>query len=251
MVETRAIWLLVVATTACGRYHFDPLADADSEAGDAAGDTIDVCPHTFCDDFDRAGPLAAGWDTVINTGAATLVLAPDASVSAPQSFLLSLPAPQLEGGFLVKQFPQTATSARISFALSYASTTPGTAEIDLVQLQWDTLPGTCTSFGYFLIRDGTGPFDLQETYGGCGGNENTPFLDLENTGFHAIAMEVTFGAIGTAAVRVEIDGTTKVDKLTSHAIAPSSLTLRLGGGAVRDMSAPWDIRYDDVIVDLQ
>ena len=242
----RGLAMLVMGTIACGRYRFGPLAD--EQSGDAAPGT---CAHTFCDDFDRPGPLEAGWDSVANTGAATLALATDASVSAPQSFLLSLPAPQLEGGFLVKQLPTATTSARIAFRVGYASTNLGTAEVDLVQLQWDTRPTTCTSFGYYLVRDGTGPFDLQETYGGCGGNANTALPDLGNSGFHSVVMLVTFGAIGTARVRVEIDGNLAVDKPTSHAIDPSSLTLRLGGGASRNMTAPWQIRYDDVIVDLQ
>jgi hypothetical protein len=245
----RGLVMLALATIACGRYRFDPLAEGQS--GDAAPDASAACAHTFCDDFDRPGPIEAGWDSTANSGAAMLVLAADASVSAPQSFLLSLPAPQLEGGFLVKQLPAATTSARIAFSVGYASTSLGTAEVDLVQLQWDVRPAACTSFGYYLVRDGTGPFDLQETYGGCGGNENTPLGDRGNSGFHAVVMVVTFGAIGTARVRVEIDGNLGVDKPTSHAIDPSSLTLRLGGGASRNMTAPWQIRYDDVIVDLQ
>jgi len=241
--RTCAIGILVVAA-ACGRYRFDPLADPDGGI-----DTASACGHTFCDDFDRA-PFLTGWDAFDNTGAANLAVSSETSTSAPNAYLIELPAPQLEGGFLVKRFPTTTTSATIAFQIQYTSTTPGTAEIDLVQLLWDTLPAGCTSFGYILVRDGTGPFGLQETYGGCGGNEDTAFSALENLPFHPIVMTVTFGPVGTARVQVDVDGA-RIDKATSHAIDPSALTLRLGGGAVRDMSAPWLIRYDDVVVDLE
>ena len=243
----------LLATAACGRYQFDSQPDAANPQVESDGRSdgqASTCAVTFCDDFD-AGTVGAGWDPPMMVGNATFALSTDYSVSAPSSLLLSLPAPELATGMLLKRLPFTATSARVVFEVSYASATPGTAEIDLVRLKWDALPPPCTSFGFYLVRDGTRPFDLQETYGGCGGNENTPFAELDNTGFHHVEMLVTFGPIGTARVRVDIDGAAMVDKLTSHAIDPSTLTLQVGGAAVRNMSAPWQIHYDNVSVELR
>lgn len=235
-----------MAIAACGRVGFDPRVGGDDIGGDDAGgdDAGGDCSETFCDDFNRDPPLEKGWTALSNSIGALPSL-------TNEEFQLGLPAPNLENGFLEKQFATATTSARVAFRIGYASANPGIAEIDLVQLKWDTLPAPCTSFGYFLVRDGTGPFDLQETYNNCGGNENTPLGNRDNTGMHDVVLYVTFGAMGTARVRVDIDGATLVDKLTSHAIAPSTLTLRMGGGAVRDMAAPWLIRYDEVRVLVQ
>ena len=248
--------LLLVTLAGCGRLGFgetSPPSDGATDASaDAPGDTTLSCGHTFCDDFDRNTPLDTGWDRLDNTGAAILEL----DGAPPEGFFtVELPAPALEGGFLVKNFapPVANGSVRIAFDIEYSSADPSLAEIDMIQLQWDTPPAPCTSFGFFLVRDGagTGPFNLQETYGGCGGNENTALEDLDNLPRRRIEMIVTLGAIGGAQVRVEIDGVPFVDKVVSHAVPPSPLTLRLGGGAVRDMSAPWKISYDNLEVDVQ
>jgi hypothetical protein len=241
---------LVVALSACGRIEFDPLADG-SAVQDIASDTASACGFTFCDDFDRAGPPDNGWDAVMNTGGAAFALDTAEVVTAPQSLLVTLPATELHDGMLVKQLGMATTSARVKLAFSYASADPSTAEIDLVRLRWEMPPAPCTNFGMFLVRDSVVPFQLQETYSNCGGNENTLFDNLDNTGFHTVEMFVTLGPIGTAHVRVLIDGVMRVDKDTSHALPASNLSLQIGGSAVRDMMAPWSIRYDDVIVDLQ
>jgi hypothetical protein len=166
----------------------------------------------------------------------------------PGSYVLGLPFPNLESGFLEKHFAAPTATVTVAFSISYATMMPGTAEIDLVHLKWDQLPAPCTSFGYYLVRDGqTGVFDLQETYGGCGGNENMGFSALQNTGFHQVKMIVTLGNPGHVKVLVDEQ---VIDKNTSHEILSSPLTLRIGGGAIRNMVAPWTIQYDDVIVDV-
>lgn len=246
--------LLLLTLVGCGRLGFGEQTapgDGAADAPDTPGDTTLSCGHTFCDDFDRTTPLETGWDRIDNTGNAVLSL--DDSDPVDGFFLLQLPSPDLEGGFLVKQLPApTATgSVRIAFDLEYSSDDPSVAEIDLVQLQWDILPMTCTSFGFFLVRDGTGPFNLQETYGGCGGNENTPMEDIDNEPPRRVEMTLTLGAVGTAQIRVDLDGKNVIDKLVSHAVLPSPLTLRLGGGAVRDVMAEWKIAYDNLEVDVQ
>ncbi len=248
--------LLLLTLVGCGRLGFGETAPGDGltdTVADTPGDTALSCGHTFCDDFDRTTPLETGWDRIDNTGNAVLSL--DDSDPVDRFFLLELPSPNLEGGFLVKQLPApTATgSVRIAFDLEYSSADASVTEIDLVQLQWDILPPPCTSFGFFLVRDGagTGPFNLQETFGGCGGNEDTPIKDLDNLPPRRVEMTITLGAIGTAGVRIDLDGENFVDKLVSHAVDPSPLTLRLGGGAVRDVMAEWKIAYDNLEVDVQ
>lgn len=146
-------------------------------------------------------------------------------VSAPNQLEARLPMTTIEASLLRRAFPMTTVRATIDLQLGYASATSGTAEIDLVRLKWRTLPAGCTSFGYFLVRDGTGPFNLQETYGGCGGNVNNVLSNLDNTGFHRVQLDITFGGIGSARARVKlvIDGAAVVDKATTHAIEPSEL----------------------------
>ena len=247
VVPIRQLAIGFLALAAC-KYRFAP-SDVDASLADGADTGDPVCPVTFCDNFDRESSAETGWTTTQVNGNAVYSLSTLASVSAPKSLLVEFFA--VETAYLIKSLPLATTSARVSLSLSYASTNPGTAEVDVVALRWDTLPAPCTSFGYYLVRDGTMPFDLQETYGGCGGNENTPLDILDNTGFHEIDMFVTFGPIGTARVRLDLDGVTRIDKLTSHAIAPSTVTLLVGGGPSRNVVAPWQVFIDDIEVDLK
>lgn len=89
----------------------------------------------------------------------------------------------IERSVLRRAFPFASVSATVQLQMRYASTTPGSAEIDLVRLKWRTLPTGCTSFGYFLVRDGTGPFNLQETFVGCEFNVNNDHSNLDTTKF--------------------------------------------------------------------
>jgi hypothetical protein len=90
-----------------------------------------------------------------------------------------------------------------------------------------------------LPRARWGPFNLQETCAGCGGNVNNVLANLDDTGFHHVRLEVPFGAIGTVRVKLAIDGTTVVDEAPTHAIEPSEVELEIGGDAVRNMATPW------------
>lgn len=232
--------VLFVMLAGCGRVWFAPQGEVD-----ASLDSMMVsCGHTFCDDFERTGPLEEGWDSATNSGLAMPAI-------DNGQYLVQLPGTSLEGAWLEKQLPKVTASIVVHVRLGWDSPTPGAAEVDLVQLQWLALPGTCTSFGYYLVRDGTGPFNLQETYGGCGGNEQNYLSSLDNSGLHEAVMTVTLGEVGTARIVLELDGATVVDRMTSHAIAESELLLRVGGGASRDVVAPWDIRFDDLYVDVR
>jgi hypothetical protein len=251
--------LVVVANGGCGRVWFEPLTDSGGAMGSADAEAVDLdvlpsCGHTFCDDFDRGGPVEAGWDTITNSGLAVPSLTTDRVITAPQAFLVQLPGTSLESTYLVKQLPMTTTTAVIAVQLDYTTTNVNDAEIDLIALNWDSPPAPCTTFGYYLVRDGTMQFNLQETYGGtgCAPSEQNYLPALDNTGYHALVMTVTFGAANsTARIALSIDGTTVIDHTTSHAIPASTLTLRLGAGASRNVVAPWEFRYDDLTVDLQ
>jgi hypothetical protein len=240
----------LVVVAGCGRRWFDPLDDG---VDAPAADVLASCGHTFCDDFDRAGPVESGWGALTNSGLALPSLTTARVVSAPQAFLVELPGTSLESAYLVQSLPMATTSAVVSLQLDYTTTNVNDAEIDLVALNWDAPPAPCTSFGYYLVRDGTMSFNLQETYGGtgCAPSEQNYLPGLDNTGYHAIVMTVTFGAIGTARIKLDIDGTNVVDHTTSHAIPASTLTLRLGAGASRNVVAPWEFRFDDLLVDVQ
>lgn len=248
----RAITIGVVLVGGC-RWHFglyDEQVDAPGveDSPDAAS-----CGHTFCDNFDRSGPVEAGWDSVINTGNAVLSLVTTASVSAPQSYEMHHPGTSLEQGFLVKALPMPTSSVVVDLQFAYETSNVNDAEIDMLRLKWDTPAAGCDEFGFYLVRDGTKQFNLQETYAGvsCGANEQNYSADLPNTGWHAARLTVTLGAVGTARVKLVLGSTTIVDHTTSHAILPSTVTLELGAGAQRNIVAPWDFRYDDLIVDVQ
>jgi hypothetical protein len=248
-----------VLLAGCGRYFFDEEEHADGGTVDAAGDAFD-CGHTFCDDFDRSGPPEAGWDMItMTTGVASIVS--DTSVSAPQSLLVTIPTDGTTttgNVFLRKKLPMATTKAVVHLQLQYSVVTTMNTEADFLALQWDTLPVGCTAFGFYLVRDGTKPFNLQETYGDAGtgglcagGSVQNPNLNLDNTAtFNDVTMEVTFGAMGTAWLKLTINGVAVVDKMATHPIDPSTLTLQLGGGISRNGLSPWTIRFDDVTVDI-
>lgn len=245
--------LLLLLGAGCGRWRFDELFDGDaaSNADDTGADVqSSSCGHTFCDDFDRNGPPEAGWDTITNSGLAVPSLTTAGFTSPPQAFQLHLPGTSLENGFLVKQLPEFTNEVRLEVQLSIETTNVNDAEIDLIRIKWDALPAPCTSFGYYLVRDSTMQFNLQETYGGCGGNEQNYQPLLDNTGFHKLTMIVKPGIVGFARVQLLIDNAMVVDHTTSHAIPESTLTLQIGAGAARNIVAPWDFFYDDLIVDV-
>jgi hypothetical protein len=262
----RCIAVAALLLAGCGRYRFDELerGDAthlgDTGGGDTSGDGDVNCGHTFCDDFDRAGPVEAGWDMQTTGGAVsgTAAIVSDMSISAPQSMLVSLPTDGVNttsGTFLHKELPLATTKATIHVALSYATAMTSNTEADFVALQWNTLPAGCTAFGFYLVRDGTQPFNLQETYAGTGvctgGSVQNTNLNLDNAGFKDVLMEITFGPMGTAHLKLSIDGTPVVDKPATHPIDPSTLRLSLGAGVSRNGLTPWEVRFDDVYVDIE
>lgn len=243
--------LALLFVSACGRYRFDPLADGDAAtAVDASS-----CGHTFCDNFDRPSPLEATWDNVSKSAPTTLGYT-TLAISPPQAYQVDIPLTgALENGFLEKHLPLATTSAIVDVQLGHESTSPGGTEFDLVQLHWEMLPveGTtpCTAFGFYLVRDRTDQFNLQETFGGCGTNQQNYLPDLTNMGMHHVRMEITFGS--PAHLRLYIDDVlTSIDHdVANHPVPPSTILLRVGAGASRIPTAPWTFRYDDLTVDLE
>jgi hypothetical protein len=67
----------------------------------------------------------------------------------------------------------------------------------------------------------------------------------------SMRMEITLGPIGTAHMQLFVNGVSVVDANAAHAVEPSTITLDLGAGCSRNGQTPWQVRYDDVIVDLQ
>ena len=238
------LWL-AVALLGCGRRNFDAIGDA-GPGGDAADapDGATVCSGTFCDDFDRPPPAPTGWDGMSTNTTGTATITPMGTL------LITLPGTG-DGAFLIKDLPAASSKVTISFRIKYTSTAPGIAEVDLVQLRWNMPLAGCTSEGFYLVRDSTGPFDLQETYAGCGGNVNTGLVDLANSGFHTVKMTITLGTVPTAHIQVAIDTATPVEVTAAHAIPSSTMRLSLGGGAVRDVTTPFSIEYDDLQIQVQ
>lgn len=112
-----------------------------------------------------------------------------------------------------------------------------------------------SAIGFYLVRDGTEPFDAQETdaNGTCTGNVNHAYAILDNTGLHDVKMTITLGAKGVATAQVEIDGMLQTPVTTvNEAVISSTLSLSVGGSAVRNVAtnATWTVTYDDLYVDI-
>lgn len=244
----RTRWLLAgLVLASCGRRNFEPLRDGSvvDDALDAPGavDASPACTVTFCDNFDRTGAVTGGWDVGTVAGSPMAML-----TNGQLQIILDAVG---DSRFLVKSLPAPTTFVRVAFEISYTSATPGIAEIDLVQLRWNTPAPGCTSQGFYLVRNSTGPFDLQETYAGCSANVDTALVDLANSGLHTVEMTVVLGALNAARIEVSIDHATPTTVVAAHPIPSSTLQLGLGAGAVRDVTTPWDIRYDNLTVDVQ
>jgi hypothetical protein len=236
---------LVLVSGGCGRVDFDPLRD-----GATTVDGTAACTHTFCDDFDRTTPPVTGWSSDVASDG-TLVIDDTTSVSAPSSLRVDAPLPGPASMFLVEDLPGMASAAiHVEFELAVGQRDDG-AEVDLMQLTWLPAPPPCTLFGYFIVKDDTGPMELQETFSGCGAaNSNDTFPFGIADGFHHVAIDISLGAQAATRLHVAIDGTTVVDKPADRDVPASALELRLGEGT-RTPSVEWIVHYDDVIVDLE
>lgn len=244
---TRALLALVVVLAAgCGRRRFDDLIDGapgDVPVADAALDAK-LCAHTFCDDFDRVGTVADGWDSLATAGTG------QGAIMNGQ-FLVTLGATG-DSAYLIRQFPAPTTSLTIGMKIGYAVTNAGTdCEVDLARINWNM--GTCLPFGFYLVRDGTGPFNLQETNGNmaCSGNRNNYFTNLDNTGLHDVKLTITLGAANVATAAIEIDGTPEPTITTVRDVVSSTLRIAVGAVVVRNLASAWTVTYEDVYVDIQ
>ncbi len=235
---------VAVIAIGCGRVNFEALSDGAGATGDSpmAIDGANACAHDFCDSFERVGPIGQGWAMTELVGSVTLSLANEQ---------LSLELDQTaDEFFLVQQFPAPTSSVTVSMKLGYTTTNAGVdCEIDLVRMRFEG--GTCMPFGFYLVRDGTDQFNLQETNGNatCSGNRNNYMPEL-TAGLHDIVMRIDIGAPGTARARLFVDGTMTVDRTTLQTVPSAPISLRLGGHLVRNAAGRWTITYDDVSVDV-
>jgi hypothetical protein len=233
-----AIAVLVVG---CGRRHFDALSD-----GATDGDTVDgapACPYTFCDDFDRQLNVQQGWDSIDMSGV------PEYSVGGQLIVTLDQTGELL---YLNRSLPAPTSSVTVHLKLGYSTTNAGTnCEVDLLALRFES--GACTTpFGFYLVRDGTDQFTLQETNGNtaCTGNRDNLIPEL-TAGLHDVIMRIDVGPPGVARARLSIDGTMMVDAMPVQTVPASPMTLRLGGVISRNAAGTWTLTYDDLLVDVQ
>ena len=239
----RSAVVVALLLTGCGRWYFDPVADAGGS--DVAPPDVPACAHTFCDDFNRATPVIAGWN------GNTLIGDPTREIENGQYHVVVNDIN--DRADLLQGFPAVTSKITVGFSLRYTNATPSMPadqEIDLVRLSWQTLPvGTCTTYGVFLVRDGTGPFNLQETYQGCGANVNTTIRNLVNLPATNVVLSVTFGP--PTRIRIALDGVEVIEQAAAHDAAPGALQLGIGADVVRNVVSDWDFRYDDVYVDVE
>lgn len=233
------VWLL--ALVGCGRLGFG--ASTDAAAPDLAS-----CGHTFCDDFERTSPIAGPWDSAMVVGG-TLTL--DTGTLVAQS-----PA-NGDRAFLVKALPRAQQSVHVEADVTFDAGIDG--EIDLIQLHWNDTPTFCTAgaaFGYFLVRDQTGPVVIQETYVNCGAptSSNDIMNSWPSTGpgsKHHVTIDVTMGDVNVATLRAQVDSSLDVSRaITAHPVPPSVIEIRLGTPGVMNETQGWQVRYDNVIADV-
>lgn len=253
-VVSPALTLSVMATllAGCGRLHFDELADARSS------DAFD-CGHTFCDNFDRPGPPEATWDSVDASSIASAALVQDQVTSPPSSLLITLPVDNVTPVAhytLLHHLPVATSTIVVDLQMAYATASTMNTEADLVSLHWTSLPAGCTDFGYNLVRDGTGPFNLQETYLGTGCGPAASNVDhynvmLDNQPLTHVRLEITLGAQGTAHLKLDVGASAGVvDVVAANPIPASATDLGIGLFVDRNGRATWFTRYDDVLVDI-
>lgn len=147
--------------------------------------------------------------------------------------------------FLRKNLAAPTTSVTFGARISFSTTNVGTnCEVDLAGLNWDS--GTCVlPFGFYLVRDGTDVFNLQETNGNatCDNNRNNYVGNHDNVEFD-VKLTVLVGNPGSAALF--INGTQVYSRATLQTIPSSTVTMRVGAFMVRNIAAPWTITYRDV-----
>jgi hypothetical protein len=251
----RAAWCVALACCACGRVGFDARSTSTGggdSGGDSGGDagSGSATGFTFSADFDHVVQPSDGWSGTFS-GGAQMALDPSAAVSAPDSLLVTIPYPAAGTAYLTEALPAITTSLVWSFDLELAETTAG-AEVDLAQLDWDTPPGPCTDFGFYFVRDSTGPLVLQETYAGSGcnaGNTNDNLTSGSAGSFEHLELDLTQTGSGSH-LQVLVNGVLATDKLVPQPITGSPLDLRLGVPAQRQTTAEWQLRYDNVVVDV-
>lgn len=234
----------VVSGTGCGRINFGSVDAGVDDAGERDADT-DVgvtCPTTFCDGFDGEDVLDT-WDDeiVVGAGSGTIV---------DGELVITIPA-DIADYFAVKTFPGVTSRFVLSFDLEYTAATPGEAEIDFIQVRWAAPPAPCTELWQAIVRDSTGPLSLQETYPGCGGNTTTAAGSYENTGSHSYVLAIELGAAGAGRVQLDVDGVREVDVIPAVEMPAGDLTVLFGAGAVRDVVSAYELRYDNVTVEVE
>jgi hypothetical protein len=240
------VWLLVLV--GCGRLHFDPLGDAGSDArpdvpSDVPSD-LPACAHTFCDDFERPD-VQGPWDTTFMAGG---------MLSIDQGQLLAQTSADLQVAHLAKLLPTANSTVHAEVDVTFDAGNSG--EIDLFQIHWITFPGGCSNFGYFLVRDRLGMVEIQETYVNCGlpnssNDAIASFSPNAPSGPHHIVIDITIGVASSAHLKVSDNGAVQIDQpITAHDVPASAIDIHIGVPGVSMPTAPWAIRYDNVIVDL-
>jgi hypothetical protein len=235
-------WLL--ALVGCGRLHFDPLADSASDSPSDVPADLPACAHTFCDDFERT-TLQGPWDGMFIAGG---------MLSIDQGQLLAQTSADLQVANLTKSLPTAHLTVHAEVDITFDTGTSG--EIDLFQIHWRDLPGSCTNFGYFLVRDRLGMVEIQETYVACGLPNSSndviaSFSPDAPTGPHHVVIDITTGLAGAAHLLVSDNGIVGIDQpITAHDVPASGIDIHIGVPGVSMPTSAWAIRYDNVIVDL-
>ena len=234
-------WLLLLV--GCGRLHFDPLTDSASDSPSDLPVDQPACAHTFCDDFERT-TLQGPWDLASMAGG---------TLSIDQGRLFAQTSADLQVAHLEKLLPTANSTVHAEVDVTFDAGNSG--EIDLFQIHWITMPGTCTSFGYFLVRDRLDMVEIQETYVGCtpasSNDAIASFSPNAPSGPHHMVIDITTGAAGTAHLAVSDNGLVQIDRqISAHDVPASAIDIHIGVPGVSMPASPWAIHYDNVIVDV-
>jgi hypothetical protein len=225
----------------------------DSASGDVgAGGPCAARRWALCDDFDHA-PLAALWGTMLAAGG-TLAVDSDASVSPPNSLLVTLPLPSEAGApqaGVAKSIegPVSTIHCELALRLDLADPKGGMVPVSFSLSSAD--PVKRNYFLFLLVEGSTMKLLEYIDFADGGSSELGTLLAAPPVGqWQRYVIDV---ALGSAEMTMS-DGAMNLTTLKLHPpVATTATTLNIGiyGVYAPGDDSSWRVRFDDVRCALQ
>lgn len=221
---------------------------ADAGATDDDAGRISCTGHLFCDDFDAPdASLPGSWEVMTGDGN-PLTLDPSISRSEPRSLRATVtPLMGAHRQVLTRTFDVVNKSIRFEFDYHYVPQAGDLVEIDPYQIQLYPPPPKRTRQAVAMVNYKTGP-GLEHLLGNPNAAPTVNDVDIAaapNQWLH-VKIAVDFN-VTPGTCRVAIDNAERSYDLEGP--APEKVELQLGVIYFKDVSATWDFRYDNVVVD--